>query len=379
MWSARAQQSGQGGYGTCLLAALLWLSLLPQHAQATQSASSNSATNITTTQDTRSTPSLSQVCGKTNFQGKIYGGQKAASERWPWQASLLFRGRHICGAVLIDKNWVAGAAHCFQRSHNPNNYQIRLGYTKLSSPTEYSRQMSVYKLIVHKDYNKYYPQGSDIVLMQLESPVEYSSHILPACVPDKNVKLPREKACWASGWGHLREDVILPLPDDLYEVELTLMDNDVCKSFFPPPESSSSRKYYIYDDMVCAADFSMTKSICSGDSGGPLVCLLNGSWYLVGLTSWSAPCETPLTSPSVFARVSYFDNWIKEHKKASPDPKPHGHGPDPNPQGPNRPPHHPRPPGVGKPWNSNKGQGVAIKPMICTVLLSSWVLLLQLS
>lgn len=116
-----------------------------------------------------------------------------------------------------------------------------------------------------------------------------------------------------------------------------------------------------------------------GDSGGPLVCLLNGSWYLVGLTSWSAPCETPLTSPSVFARVSYFDNWIKEHKKASPDPKPHGHGPDPNPQGPNRPPHHPRPPGVGKPWNSNKGQGVAIKPMICTVLLSSWVLLLQLS
>lgn len=114
-----------------------------------------------------------------------------------------------------------------------------------------------------------------------------------------------------------------------------------------------------------------------GDSGGPLVCLLNGSWYLVGLTSWSAPCETPLTSPSVFARVSYFDNWIKEHKKASPDPNPQGPGP--NPQGPNRPPHHPRPPGGGRPWNSNKGQGIAIKPMICTVLLSSWVLLLQLS
>lgn len=92
------------------------------------------------------------------------------------------------------------------RSHNPNDYQIRLGYTKLSSPTRYSREMSVYKLIVHKDYDKYYRQGSDIVLMQLESPVEYSSHILPACVPDKNVKLPNEKACWASGWGHTRED-----------------------------------------------------------------------------------------------------------------------------------------------------------------------------
>lgn len=60
MWSATAQPSGQGGYGTCLLKALLWLSLLPQHAQVTTSASSNSATNMTTIQATRNTPSLSQ-------------------------------------------------------------------------------------------------------------------------------------------------------------------------------------------------------------------------------------------------------------------------------------------------------------------------------
>lgn len=60
MWGATAQPSGQGGYGTCLLKALLWLSLLPQHAQVTTSASSNSATNMTTIQATRNTPSLSQ-------------------------------------------------------------------------------------------------------------------------------------------------------------------------------------------------------------------------------------------------------------------------------------------------------------------------------
>lgn len=81
-----------------------------------------------------------------------------------------------------------------------------LGYTKLNSPTKYSRKMSVQKLIVHKDYNKFYPQGSDIVLLQLQSSVEYSSHILPACVPNKNITIPKEKACWTSGWGNLRED-----------------------------------------------------------------------------------------------------------------------------------------------------------------------------
>ncbi|CAH7225871.1 Prss40 [Phodopus roborovskii] len=363
--------TAKGGCRACLLAALLWLNILPQHAQTTEPASTTSAINTTTTQTTSTTPSLSEICGRTNFQGKIFGGQMAKPERWPWQASLLLYGSHICGAVLIDKNWVVGAAHCFQRSLNPRDYRVRLGYTKMSSPTKYSREMSVYKIIIHKDYNKFHRQGSDIAMMQLRSPVEYSSHILPACVPDENTKFAPNKACWASGWGHLREDVRLPLPDNLYEAELILMDNEICKDFFPKPSPGDTNSYYIYDDMVCAADYKMTKSICAGDSGGPFVCLRDGSWYVVGLTSWSLPCETPISSPSVFARVSYFDKWIKEHKKASPDPKP---------QEPDRPPHRPRPPYIPFPpsWNSDKDQGTFIKPVPCMALLSSRVLLLQL-
>ncbi|MEJ1285228.1 protease serine 40 [Cricetulus griseus] len=323
MRGIRAQQ--YGGYGASLLAALLWLSLLPQHAQAADPASNTSAINTSTTETMGTTPPLSE--------------SKEAR------------------AIVTPK------------SHNPKDYQVRIGYTKMSSPTKYSREMSVYKLIVHKDYDRFHRQGSDIVLMQLESPVEYSSHILPACVPDKNIKLPKEKACWASGWGNLREDVRLPLPDDLQEVKLILMDNEDCKMFFPKPAPGNTRSYYIYDDMMCAADYSMTKSICSGDSGGPFVCLLEGSWYVVGLTSWSSSCETPITTPSVFARVSYFDNWIKEHKLASPDPKPWEPG---------RPPYNPNDPGGGYHWNNNKDKGTVIKPMMCMALLSSWVLLLQM-
>ncbi|XP_055463944.1 serine protease 40-like [Psammomys obesus] len=371
MWGARAQKSGSDRSGACLLASLLWLSFLPQQTRA---ANISSAANITAAQTALS---LSQVCGKSKFQGKIFGGQKAGSERWPWQASLRLYGSHICGAVLIDKNWVAGAAHCFQRSHNPNDYQILLGYTKLSSPTKYSRQLSVNKLIVHKDYDKLHRQGSDIVLMQLHSPVEYSSHIFPACVPKKDIQIPENKACWATGWGHLREDVSHPLPDDLHEVQLTLMENDLCKSFFPPPQPGSTSSYYIYDDMLCAADYEMTKSICAGDSGGPLVCSLNGSWYVVGLTSWSASCETPIATPSVFTRVSYFNKWIDDNKKSSPNPSPEwSHKP------PNKTPggHKPSPPGGGENTDGtvSENDGVVMKPAVCTALLSSQVLLLQL-
>lgn len=56
-----------------------------------------------------------------------------------------------------------------------------------------------------------------------------------------------------------------------------------------------------------------------GDSGGPLVCPVQGVWYLVGVASWSTECLKPV-GPSVFAKVSYFSQWIQEKKSANPDP-----------------------------------------------------------
>lgn len=58
---------------------------------------------------------VSTVCGKPAVTGKIFGGQNAQDCRWPWQASLFYRGKHICGAALIDAYWVISAAHCFQK------------------------------------------------------------------------------------------------------------------------------------------------------------------------------------------------------------------------------------------------------------------------
>lgn len=62
---------------------------------------------------------VSTVCGQPGVTGKIYHGEDAPDERWPWQASLLFRGQHICGASLFDAQWVISAAHCFQRCISP--------------------------------------------------------------------------------------------------------------------------------------------------------------------------------------------------------------------------------------------------------------------
>ncbi|CAO2607814.1 Serine protease 40 [Lemmus lemmus] len=361
MRSTRAQQLGQGWSRACLLATLvLCFSLLPLHAQdytppqrapLSVDVSPQAQLNV-----------VSTVCGRTNFQGRIYGGQMTSSERWPWQASLLFRGRHICGAVLIDKNWVASAAHCFQRSQKPSEYRILLGYNQLGSPTEYSRQMTVNMLILHENYNKFYHQGNDIALIQLHKPVTYSSSIFPACVPENTTKVSGDRSCWISGWGMLREDEFLPSPFPLKEAEVFLMDDKECETFFQTPEITIQYKT-IKDDMICAGDIKKEKSICRGDSGGPLVCSLNGYWYVVGLASWTAACLEPISSPNIFTKVSYFSNWIKKKKEETPDADPFS-----------APAEEKAPTLVG--WRIFN-TGTILKPSICRSLLSSQVLLLQ--
>ncbi|XP_063114794.1 serine protease 40-like [Cavia porcellus] len=301
MGSTRGQQSGVGGcrpWSSAVL--LLWLHLLPPVAS-------------------NSTP-LSEICGRPQFTGKIFGGNAAKPGRWPWQASLLLGNQHICGATLIDKNWLISAAHCFQRSHNPSSYRILLGYNQLSKPTNYSLMMTVHKLIVHEDYNKYHRMSNDIVLMQLHRPVEFSSQVLPACLPDADLQLDPFTSCWITGWGMLTENTFLPQPLQLQEGEMSLIEQNLCAGHYAlPPGVTDPNAYTVQEDMLCAAEFSTQRSICKGDSGGPLVCPVQGVWYLVGVTSWSSECLKPV-GPSVFAKVSYFSPWIQEKKSANPDP-----------------------------------------------------------
>lgn len=53
--------------------------------------------------------------------------------------------------------------------------------------------------------------------------------------------------------------------------------------------------------------------ITQGDSGGPLACSVNGRWYLAGATSWGRSGCTTTGYPSVYTRVSYFVDWIREN------------------------------------------------------------------
>ncbi|XP_064238952.1 serine protease 40-like isoform X2 [Aotus nancymaae] len=92
------------------------------------------------------------------------------------------------------------------RSRNPSDYRILLGYNQLSHPTKHSQQMTVNEILLHADCNQSHRMGSDITLLQLHRPAEFSSRILPACLPEPTMASAPSSSCWVSGWGMVTED-----------------------------------------------------------------------------------------------------------------------------------------------------------------------------
>ncbi|XP_035283698.1 serine protease 42-like [Anguilla anguilla] len=61
------------------------------------------------------TGNFSSGCAEATSDGwgRIVGGSVASRGRWGWQASLRWRGRHVCGGAILTGRWVITAAHCF--------------------------------------------------------------------------------------------------------------------------------------------------------------------------------------------------------------------------------------------------------------------------
>ena len=53
----------------------------------------------------------------------------------------------------------------------------------------------------HEGYSDGAPYPNDIALLKLETPVEFTPEISPACIPKSGESFTAEDNCWISGWG----------------------------------------------------------------------------------------------------------------------------------------------------------------------------------
>ncbi|GJQ70815.1 hypothetical protein Trydic_g742 [Trypoxylus dichotomus] len=219
---------------------------------------------------------------------RIVGGIDAEDGAFPYQISLRWHGRHICGGSILNERYILTAAHCIHRQI-PENLTVVTGSNNLN---EGGDTYKVEKIIEHKGY---LPQTitNDIALIKLQEDVKYGDKVKPINLPEKDTGCDVELTL--SGWG----TTTFPgeIPNKLQTIKLISVSNVKCTLDHPGG---------ILPTNICTLN-KKGEGACHGDSGGPLVY----EDYQVGVVSWGIPCAKG--KADVFTRVYSYLKWIEEN------------------------------------------------------------------
>ncbi|XP_059485509.1 trypsin-7-like [Neocloeon triangulifer] len=226
----------------------------------------------------------SQLFRKPQVDGKIVGGTPAQIKDFPYQLSLRYRGRHICGASIISSNFVITAAHCIGGERVPSRLSLKAGSSNLYTG---GTKHSVVKIVVHSQYTDF-SEDYDLAILKVREPFKASNSI---SLPQSGAVIESGTVAIVTGWGVTREGSISPA-FQLQSVSVPIVDNVECAYSYIGYGEITQR-------MLCAGYKLGQKDACQGDSGGPLVA--NG--VLVGVVSWGAGCARP-GLPGVYTNLA---------------------------------------------------------------------------
>jgi len=227
---------------------------------------------------------------------------------------------HMCGGMLINQSIVLTAAHCL----DPNipdtlgpqpivviggcNLDDKPGSENEGGKVEMFRALNS---IFHPSWNGSVTNGYDIALIFLNKIASNT----PVTMADDSVVV--KGGVVVLGWGRQEGNV---LPKDLHQAtEISVLPNSLCNT-----DSDGWPEFDILDSQVCAFGQGSGQETCQGDSGGPMLFAdkvgndpnigNHEADLLVGITSFGElgkGCGLT-TRPSVYTRVSSFQEWIRE-------------------------------------------------------------------
>ncbi|KAK5877827.1 hypothetical protein CesoFtcFv8_025299 [Champsocephalus esox] len=237
---------------------------------------------------------------------RVIGGNDARPNTWRWQASLQYDSYndgsyyHMCGGTIIASFYIMTAAHCIL-SMDVSAYRVVVGEYNLYEYDGSEQFSRVDMIVVHPDWNEDLAKGNDIALLRLANPVYDNGYVAVAELPYPEQTLPHGFTCYITGWGLL--DHLGSVPNNLQVAPLLVVEHSMCSTH--EWWGSNALK-----TMVCAGGDGVVSG-CQGDSGGPLSCYIDGAWRVHGVVSYGpiGMCNQE-TKPTVFTRVSSFQDWI---------------------------------------------------------------------
>ena len=266
----------------------------------------------------------------------IVNGKEAPDGKYPYQVRLYSSTDDqygFCGGSIIAPQWVLTASHCVTEGDlntGPTTQKdpedIVVGYG--SNDRTQTKRIQAAKIFATPEFLAKGLNGKhDVALIKLAEPIP-DAPVITLADPTTDTSIASAGAKltvtgWGALWSPYDKDVAALMPDlgegkdmsdkinfpvKLREVEIEAMDNGTCNTVF------AGDKLSVADTEICAMYQGTTKASCQGDSGGPLVVATPSGFTQVGVVSWGTICGNTVT-PSVFSRVSSFNDWINDTMK----------------------------------------------------------------
>ncbi|XP_018428442.1 PREDICTED: prostasin-like [Nanorana parkeri] len=244
-------------------------------------------------------------------QDRIVGGNTASIQNYPWQVNLRYQYAPACGASIISNQWLLTACHCFPAEHAVSDYDAVVGTTNLDSTDANSQSVLIDSVIKNPSYNEDAFSG-DIALVKLKTPLTMGPGVGIISLLAAGVQIPAGLTCYVTGWGSIRNGVLLPNPKPLQVGGVQVISSRTCQCLHSINPSKSDAITTIQSDMICAGSKEGKVDACQVHSGGPLSCNINNKWYQIGVVSWGDECGA-VNRPGVYILPSAYIDWIQSN------------------------------------------------------------------
>ncbi|KYN09224.1 Trypsin-1 [Trachymyrmex cornetzi] len=239
------------------------------------------------------------------ISSQVVGGEEAGVGSYPFIVSLQILSQHFCAGSILNEKWVITAGHCIKAVPTVSILRVKAGKYNLQLIENTEQTVKVVQAYVHENY-----KGSvgpyDISLLKLASPLKLNNNVQAIELPPPESEPTGE--AWLCGWGSTSTSRYPIMPDKLHHVKMEYINRATCYESVKRFARSSP----VHETNVCTGPLYNKISACSGDSGGPLISYNGKKSVLTGIVSWGIiPCGT-LGAPSVYTRVSKFNDWIAQ-------------------------------------------------------------------